>query len=82
MAETSRNQVKNDEKAIAISARQFAAMLNVSLRQIWRLNSAGRLPKPIRLGGSVRWNRAEVQQWFEGGCLDRRAWEARKAVAG
>lgn len=66
---------------LAVSARQLAEMLGVSLRQIWRLNSAGKLPKPIRLGGSVRWDRAEVQEWFEAGCPDRRTWQARKEVA-
>jgi prophage regulatory protein len=65
-------------KALAISAKELAELLNVSLRQIWRLNSAGKLPKAIRLGGSVRWNRAEIQQWFEAGCPDRAAWEAEK----
>ena len=65
---------------MAVSARDLAVMLGVSLRQVWRLNSAGKLPKPIRLGGSVRWNRAEIHQWFEAGCPDRRTWEARKGV--
>jgi prophage regulatory protein len=66
--------------ALAISARGLAEMLNVSLRQIWRLSASRKLPKPIRLGGSVRWNRQEVTTWFEARCPDRRAWEAGKAV--
>jgi predicted DNA-binding transcriptional regulator AlpA len=67
-------------QALAVSARQLAEMLDVSLRQVWRLNAAGKLPRPIRLGGSVRWNREEIQRWFETGCPDRKTWEARKAV--
>jgi predicted DNA-binding transcriptional regulator AlpA len=55
-------------------------MLGVSLRQVWRLNAAGKLPKPIRLGGSVRWNRVEVTAWFEAGCPARRAWDTMKEV--
>lgn len=66
---------------IAISARELAGMLDVSLRQVWRLNASGKLPRPLRIGGSVRWNRAEIQQWFEAGCPDRRTWNARKEVA-
>jgi prophage regulatory protein len=65
---------------LALSARQLSQMLGISLRQAWRLNSAGKLPKPIRLGGSVRWNRQEVQDWFAAGCPDRKTWEARKVV--
>jgi predicted DNA-binding transcriptional regulator AlpA len=71
---------EGNERAIAISARQLSQMLGVSLRQCWRLSSAGKLPKPIRLGGSVRWNRQEVTDWFEAGCPDRKTWEARKEV--
>jgi prophage regulatory protein len=80
MNEQNQKQARNVQEALAISARDLAAMLNVSLRQVWRLNSAGKLPRPIRLGGSVRWNRAEIQQWFEAGCPDRKTWEAKKGV--
>lgn len=65
---------------LAISAGELAEMLGVSLRQVWRLNAAGKLPKPIRLGGSVRWNRDEILKWFEAGCADRRTWDARRGV--
>jgi excisionase family DNA binding protein len=65
-------------QALAICARELAEMLNVSLRQVWRLNSAGKLPKSIRLGGSVRWNRQEIMDWFQAGCPDHKAWEMTK----
>jgi excisionase family DNA binding protein len=68
------------QQALAISARELAGLLNVSLRQIWRLSSAGKLPRPLKIGGSVRWDRDEVLRWFREGCPDRRTWEARKAV--
>jgi prophage regulatory protein len=66
---------------IAVSARQLSQMLGVSLRQCWRLNAVGKLPKPVRLGGSVRWGRQEIMDWFAAGCPERRAWEVRKGVA-
>jgi len=68
------------QEMLAVSARQLAVMLGVSLRQVWRLNASGMLPRPIRLGGSVRWNRREILDWFKSGCPDRRTWEARKVV--
>ncbi|MFC1765587.1 helix-turn-helix transcriptional regulator [Planctomycetota bacterium] len=67
-------------QALAISARQLAEMMGVSVRQIWRLNSSGKLPKPIRLGGSVRWNREEILNWFEAQCPDLETWEAVKGT--
>ena len=66
--------------AIAISAKTLAKMLSVSVRQVWRLNAAGKLPQPMRLGGSVRWNRDEVLRWFEAGCPDRQSWQGRKKI--
>jgi prophage regulatory protein len=81
MEEQNQRKARSVREALAVCARELAEMLNVSLRQVWRLNSAGRLPKPIRLGGSVRWNREEVRTWFETGCPDRKTWEATKEVA-
>jgi predicted DNA-binding transcriptional regulator AlpA len=78
--EPNQRKVGKVREALAISARDLAEMLDVSLRQVWRLNSAGKLPKPIRLGGSVRWNRAEIQSWFEAGCPDRKAWDTMTEV--
>jgi prophage regulatory protein len=82
MKEQSQKEARNVREAIAVCARELAEMLGISLRQTWRLSSAGKLPKPIRLGGSVRWNRQEVMDWFGAGCPDRQAWEARKAAQG
>jgi len=65
---------------MAISARELADLLGISMRQVWRLNSAGKLPRPVRIGGSVRWKRQEIMDWFEAGCPDRKTWDARKAV--
>jgi prophage regulatory protein len=81
MEEQNQRKARSVREALAISARDLKEMLNVSLRQVWRLNAAGKLPKPIRLGGSVRWNRQEVQDWFTAGCPARSVWEAKREVA-
>jgi prophage regulatory protein len=82
MEELNENKARSVREALAVSARDLKEMLNVSLRQVWRLNAAGKLPKPIRIGGSVRWSRQEILDWFGQQCPDRRTWEARKAVQG
>jgi len=82
MANAECERTHGDRDVLAVSARELAGLLRISLRQTWRLNSAGKLPKPIRLGGSVRWSRQEVAAWFEAGCPDRKTWESRKAVQG
>jgi len=47
-----------------LTVGQFAKMLQVSARTVWRLESAGEVPKPIRVGGNVRWHRGDVQAWL------------------
>jgi len=81
MANAKCEHARSSCEPLAISARELAGMLDVSLRQVWRLSAGGMLPKPIRLGGSVRWDRQEVLDWFKAGCPDRKAWEATKEVA-
>ncbi len=51
-----------------ITAVDFATMLKVSVRTLWRLRSAGHVPEPVRLGGAIRWRLDEVKNWIAGGC--------------
>ena len=53
---------------LLIPAERVAELLGISKRTLWRLLSAGRLPEPVRLGGVVRWNQGELQDWIEQGC--------------
>jgi len=57
---------------------EIAELLKISRRQTWKLLAMGRLPEPIRLGGSrsVRWRADDIHRWIANGC---RA-EAAKAV--
>jgi predicted DNA-binding transcriptional regulator AlpA len=56
-----------------LDVRTVAGMLNCSPRQIWRMSGeTGRMPKPIKLCGLRRWNRAALEQWLLDGCPDLR----------
>jgi predicted DNA-binding transcriptional regulator AlpA len=59
-----------------LTARAVAEMLSLSKRQIFRLNSCGKLPKPLRIGGSVRWAESTIAKWLAVGAPDRRTFEA------
>jgi predicted DNA-binding transcriptional regulator AlpA len=74
-------QCNASEVSLMMSARAIAAMLGVSIRQVWRLNATGKLPRPIRLGGSVKWKKTEIMKWFDNDCPDRQTWDAMKEVA-
>jgi predicted DNA-binding transcriptional regulator AlpA len=53
---------------LLLSAETLANCLQISLRTLWRMRSAGRLPPPIRLGGAVRWRAADIEAWVAAGC--------------
>jgi predicted DNA-binding transcriptional regulator AlpA len=53
---------------LLITAGELAELLHVSLRTLWRLNSARLVPEPVRLGKSVRWRREEIICWISEGC--------------
>ena len=57
-----------DAQQVFVTARQFAVMLQVSRRTLWRLRSAGKIPKPMRVGGIVRWKLDDILEWMAAGC--------------
>lgn len=63
------------QEPLLVTALEFARLLQISLRTLWRLNSAGDVPSPVRLGGAVRWRRAEVVHWIDEGCPKPQAGE-------
>ncbi len=63
-------------------AKTFGQKLSLSKRQIFRLNSCGKLPAPIRIGGAVRWSAEEISAWLALGAPNRKAFEAMKQARG
>lgn len=63
------------EEALAITAEELAELLGISKRHLWSLNAKAKLPRPVRLGRSVRWSLPEVRDWLAAGAPDREAWE-------
>ncbi len=51
-----------------LSAAQVSVMLGISVRTLWRLKSAGKIPTTVRVGNSVRWRREELIAWISEGC--------------
>jgi len=63
-----------------LSAKALGEMLSLSKRQIFRLSASGKLPAPIRIGGSVRWAENTIAEWLRAGAPDRRTFEAMSGV--
>ena len=66
----------NGAEQIAVSARTAAVMFDVSLATWRRWDSAGRVPKPARVGGTVRWLRDDLERWSKSGMPSRGDFEA------
>jgi excisionase family DNA binding protein len=65
------------EQPLLLSAVEAAALLGIGRTALYALNSSGRLPLPVRLGGRVLWRRAELAAWTacEPPCPSREKWE-------
>ena len=60
---------KNERRLL--NAKELAGMLNMSERSLWRNLSAGKIPEPVRIGGSTRWRHEEIDRWIANGCPPR-----------
>jgi predicted DNA-binding transcriptional regulator AlpA len=66
---------KAKENCQLLTAKDLGKMLSLSKRQVFRLNSCGKIPAPIRIGGSVRWSLSTIEKWLATGAPDRRTFE-------
>ena len=67
---------EKNQRIKLLTAQELGTMLNLSKRQIFRLNSSGKIPAPIRIGGSVRWDENTIAIWLQAGAPDRRVFKA------
>ena len=63
---------------ISIPASKVAELLAISERHVRKLNSEGRIPRPISLGRCVRWSVEELSRWQTAGAPVREVWEKMK----
>lgn len=69
-------------EAQLLTSKQVGLLLALSQRQIFRLNSCGKIPKPLKISGAVRWRLSDISRWQELACPDRREYETRTQKAG
>ena len=65
-----------------LTATDAAKLCRLSKRSWFRLSSAGKVPAPVRIGGSVRWRRSDIELWLEWNCPDRKTFEVMKQQGG
>lgn len=67
----SANERPNIER-LMIDVSQVADMLSCSTQSIRVWSSEGRMPRPCRIGRSIRWRLKEVRDWIAAGAPDLR----------
>jgi excisionase family DNA binding protein len=55
--------------AVMLTVADVAAMLACSTKTVYRLVDRGAIPRPVRLGGLLRWRRVQIEQWIADGCM-------------
>ncbi len=67
------------DQPLLVDLKTVARLLGRSEQSISRDDEQGRIPRPIRLGGSKRWDLKDLRRWVRAGCPSRDAWEARRS---
>ncbi len=69
-----------DQRLAVVTTADLAEYLCVSPQHVRRMDKAGLIPRPFRIGRSVRWVLREINAWMMVGGPDRQTWELRKAL--
>ena len=56
------------EESALVDVKEAARMCSISASMLYKLNVAGVLPKPIKLGKLLRWKRQDILEWIDQGC--------------
>jgi excisionase family DNA binding protein len=54
--------------AALLSVEGVASTMDVSTSHVYRLADGGRMPRPVKVGGLVRWVRSDLEAWIAAGC--------------
>lgn len=51
-----------------VSIKEMCQLLGVSRTTLWAYEKSGKVPEPVRIGGRVKWRRADIEEWIKGRC--------------
>ena len=54
--------------SVLITVKDVAALTALAERTIWRFADSGKIPRPVHIGGAVRWRKSDLLSWIENGC--------------
>lgn len=51
-----------------LDVKAVAEACGLSVRSVWRMADAGKMPRPVAIGRARRWRADELDAWVQGGC--------------
>jgi predicted DNA-binding transcriptional regulator AlpA len=60
---------------LLLGAEEVAALLGIGKTLLYELDSAARIPAPLKLGNRCVWAISELRAWVAAGCPDRQRWQ-------
>ena len=61
----------SEVKPAFYSIKEVSTLLGVSARSVLRLSDGKHMPRDIRIGSLLRWEREAVDEWISKGCPKR-----------
>jgi excisionase family DNA binding protein len=55
-------------ETVLIDVKAVAQLLGCSSRHVVRMQDAGQMPPPVKLGRLSRWSRKAIEEWIADGC--------------
>jgi len=71
---------KPTDSPLTADAKRLAVMLDIGLRTVRTHDAAGKIPRPVKIGGRVLWVLDEIRAWLATGAPDRATWERIRAT--
>jgi prophage regulatory protein len=68
------------QESVLLTVKDVVKFAQVGRSFVYQEVAAGRFPKPVKLGRSVRWLKSEVLAWVEGKALNREAYTEGKEI--
>lgn len=67
---------QNSSNETLLTSGEAAGFCKISKRCWFAHSAKGTIPAPVRIGGSVRWRKSDLEAWVKLRCPDRAEFEA------
>jgi predicted DNA-binding transcriptional regulator AlpA len=61
-------KTRDDDRLLRV--QDVAAQLAIAVRTCWKWVASGQLPRPLRLGSSIRWRQSDISRFIELGGME------------